>query len=226
MRCTCLMTSSAEIQLWHMGRLQVCLSAHQAAKCQTKEYRDRVWWQSTSRKEQIFKKKSYSIHCFICHEGSIMKPVLLIKKTAVQNERDLERQVILKGTLELEQPWESWDTQAMYGCGKWKLNVSGTMIWRSRKDCSTVQTQMCDMRLSHCVMESGSKAGHFVKSLEVLKYSCQKKKKSFTMEGFKVTTKGKQYSELFRTKRLFLSLRDIKKFTDRIDAGCSVFPKD
>lgn len=177
-------------------------------------------------KSRYLKKKSYSIHCFICHEGSIMKPVLLIKKTAVQNERDLERQVILKGTLELEQPWESWDTQAMYGCGKWKLNVSGTMIWRSRKDCSTVQTQMCDMRLSHCVMESGSKAGHFVKSLEVLKYSCQKKKKSFTMEGFKVTTKGKQYSELFRTKRLFLSLRDIKKFTDRIDAGCSVFPKD
>lgn len=34
------------------------------------------------------------------------------------------------------------------------------------------------------------------------------------MEGLKVTAKGKQYSELFRTKKLFLSLRNIKKFTD------------
>lgn len=107
-----------------------------------------------------------------------MKPLLLVQKTAVQNVRDLEREVILKGALEPEQPRESWDTQKMCGCVKWKLKVSGTIIWRSRKDCSTVQTQMCDRRLSHCVMECGSKAGHFVRSLEVLKYSCQKKKKS------------------------------------------------
>lgn len=105
-----------------------------------------------------------------------MKPVLLIKETARQNVRDLEREVILKGALEPEQPRESWDTQKMCGCVKWKLKVSGTMIWRSRKDCSTVQTQVCDMRPSRCV-ECGSKAGHSVKSLEVLKYSCQKEKK-------------------------------------------------
>lgn len=156
-----------------------------------------------------------------------MKPVLLIKKTAVQNVRDLEREVILKSALGPEQSWESWDTQTVCGCRKWKLKVSGTMIWRSRKDCSAVQTQMWDMRPSHRVMECGSKAGHFVESLEVLKCSClKKKKKSFTVGGLKVTAKGKQYSELFRTKRLFLSLRDIKKFTGWIDAGCSVFPKD
>lgn len=57
---------------------------------------------------------------FICHEGFIMKPILLIKKTAVQNVRDLERKVILKGALEHEQPWESWDTQMICGFRKWK----------------------------------------------------------------------------------------------------------
>lgn len=140
-------------------------------------------------------KKKNLIPCiiFICHEGFIVKPVLLIKETARQNVRDLEREVILKGALEPEQPRKSWHTQKMCGCVKWKLKVSGTMIWRSRKDCSTVQTQVCDMRPSRCV-ECGSKAGHFVKSLEVLKYSCQKeKKKSFTVEELKVTAKGKQY---------------------------------
>lgn len=57
---------------------------------------------------------------FICHEGLIMKPVLLIKKTAVQNVRDWERNEILKDALEPEQPWESRDTQMMCGCRKWK----------------------------------------------------------------------------------------------------------
>lgn len=226
MRCTCLMTSSAEIQLWHTGRLQVCLSAHQAAKCQTKEHRDRVWWQPTWREQQIKKKNLIPCIIFICHEGFIVKPVLLIKETARQNVRDLEREVILKGALEPEQPRESWDTQKMCGCVKWKLKVSGTMIWRSRKDCSTVQTQVCDMRPSCCV-ECGSKAGHFVKSLEVLKYSCQKeKKKSHLLWKSWRWQQRENNTELFRTKRLFLLLRDIKKFTDQIDARCSVFPKD
>lgn len=65
------------------------------------------------------------------------------------------------------------------------------MIWRSRKDCSTVQTQMCDIRLSHCVTECGSKAGHFAKSLEVLKYSCQKKKKVIYHGRAQGDSKGK-----------------------------------
>lgn len=191
MRCTCLVTSCAEIQLWHMGRLQVCLSAHQAVKCQTKEHRDRVWWQPTSRKKQIYLKNLIPFIVLICHEGFIVKPLLLIKKTAVQNVRDLEREVILKNALGPEQSWQSWDTEMVCGCRKWKLKVPGTMIWRSRKDCSAVQTQMWDMRPSHRVMECRSKAGHFVKSLEVLKCSCWKKKKVIYCGRAQGDSKGK-----------------------------------
>lgn len=72
-------------------------------------------------KSRYLKKKNLiPFIVFICHEGFIMKPILLIKKTAVRNVRDLERKVVLKGAPEHEQPWESWDTKTMCGCRKWK----------------------------------------------------------------------------------------------------------
>lgn len=65
-----------------VGRLQevfssMCPSTHQAVTCQAKEHWDSVF---------------------------ILKSVLLIKKTAVQNTRDLEKEVILKVAIEPLQP--------------------------------------------------------------------------------------------------------------------------
>lgn len=85
-----------------------------------------------------------------------------------------------------------------HGTHKWCVVVEngnemlvGQWSGGAGKGCSTVQTQLCDMKPWHCVMECGSKAGLFVKSLEVLKCSCQKKKKVIYHGRAQGDSKGK-----------------------------------
>ena len=58
----------------------------------------------------FFKKYLILWIVFICLEGFILKPALLIKKTAVQNVRDLEK-----------------DTKDIWKSVKWKFKVTRTI---------------------------------------------------------------------------------------------------